>query len=161
MAKPGDTTGSRATVMIALIGLAGSLGVAYINRQGVKADLRTNKSELELRFKNLRGIQVQSGFVEGINSLPDWTLHIAPVKTHLRESTPPRVFTKRVDFPEAFSSLPSVVVGIRALDASREANTRIIVSAGNIDTRGFTLRIQTWSDSKLYDVILDWLAYQQ
>lgn len=56
---------------------------------------------------------MQSGFVEGINSL---------------------------------SALPSVFVSIRALDASKAANTRVIVSAATFDEREFTMHFHTWSD---------------
>lgn len=161
MARPTDAIASRASVLIALIGVLGSFGVAFINRQSVKSDIKESQSEIEQRFKNLRGIHVQSGFVEGINSLPGWTLHEAPPRTGLRETSPPRIYTKRVDFAEPFSALPAVLVSIRALDASKEANTRIIVSAANIDARGFTMRFQTWSDSRIYDIIIDWIAYQQ
>ena len=88
-------------------------------------------------------------------------MHLAQARTALRETTPPRVYTKRVDFAEPFSALPTVLVAIRALDTSKDANTRIIVSAANIDARGFEMRFQTWSDSKVYDIIIDWIAYQQ
>lgn len=50
---------------------------------------------------------------------------------------------------------------MRALDISNSANIRLIVSAGNIDSKGFTARFQTWGDTRVHDVIIDWIAFQQ
>ena len=67
--------------------------------------------------------------------------------------------TKRITFARPFSARPKVVVWLNALDMDRWHNWRIKVRATNVDTRGFTLHLDSWSDSLLYSAGATWLAY--
>ena len=73
----------------------------------------------------------------------------------------PRWYSTHVNFAKPFHSTPLVHTGIRSFDLGKEANARLLVSATEINTKGFTLNIQTWSDSRVYGVGVDWIAYEQ
>lgn len=146
---------TRVSLVIAIIGVIGSLGVALITSRA------SVKSDLEQRFGNLRPIDVQSGHVEGSPAaFKDWGLDKPPVLT---KDAPilPRKYKHQVLFKREFSSPPIVIVGINLLDCSNRANTRIQLYTDNVNSKGFTLVFQTWKDSLIYDVEVDWIAYQQ
>ncbi|MET0390632.1 MAG: H-type lectin domain-containing protein [Polyangiales bacterium] len=82
--------------------------------------------------------------------MPDWTLD---------DPEPPiRDFDYRVDFPKPFPTPPSVTTSFQLLDTLGTVNTRVRISAVDIDVNGFTLRVGTWSNSVVYGVDASWTA---
>jgi hypothetical protein len=78
----------------------------------------------------------------------------------LGQGTGERTFSVRVVFSKPFAKVPNVVVGISALDTTgNPASDRIVVWATDPDTAGFTLSYRTWSDSAVWGVASQWLAY--
>ena len=69
-----------------------------------------------------------------------------------------RGFVYRVGFDAPFNTLPVVHVGVVGLDVSKDDNLRLSVRADEISTQGFTLRVETWLNTKIWSVEVSWLA---
>ncbi|WP_341211639.1 H-type lectin domain-containing protein [uncultured Limimaricola sp.] len=65
----------------------------------------------------------------------------------------------RIPFEVAFALPPIVHVSVTMWDVAAEAATRLDVGAEEIDQKGFTLRVRTWSDSRIARVRVAWLAF--
>ncbi len=66
---------------------------------------------------------------------------------------------KYISFSEPFDSNPEVVIAIVSYDVDKTKNLRLRASALDITTTGFQLAIQTWEDSIIYRVSIQWLAF--
>jgi hypothetical protein len=69
-----------------------------------------------------------------------------------------RGFHTHVSFSRAFAAPPVVHVGIVGLDVSRDDNVRVRVRAEGITAAGFTLKAETWLNTKIWSVEVSWLA---
>ena len=67
----------------------------------------------------------------------------------------------RVDFERPFVTPPKVVVFFNRIKFDNDHNWRVVTTASNIDVNGFTLNIQTWSDTVLYAAQTCWVAYPE
>ena len=67
-----------------------------------------------------------------------------------------------VPFPNGvFNSIPKVLVMLNSIDSSRETNARLKIFPIHITMASFSIRVQTWSDSKIYAVGISWMAYTE
>lgn len=103
-------------------------------------------------------IMIQSGqYIVGSTGHPDWNLY--PPATGS-----PRSSQYRIAFQNPFKSSPHINLGITALDTQNNGgnngvNTRVKVTATKIDNEGFSILFETWSDSSVWGISVDWLAY--
>ncbi|KAJ3960111.1 hypothetical protein N0V92_003215 [Colletotrichum tropicale] len=67
--------------------------------------------------------------------------------------------SKRIEFAKPFADPPRVVTWLQALDMDRNKNWRVKVHATDVDSKGFTIHIDSWADSILYSAGATWLAY--
>ena len=67
----------------------------------------------------------------------------------------------RIDFERPFNTPPKVVVFFNCLEFMAGHNRRVVTDASNIDANGFTLNIETWSDTNLYCAQTCWIAYPE
>ena len=67
----------------------------------------------------------------------------------------------RVDFERPFVTPPKVVVFFNLLEFERNRNFRVITTTSDIDMNGFTLHIETWSDTILHCAQTCWIAYPE
>jgi hypothetical protein len=77
----------------------------------------------------------------------------------LDKNTGPRTFLLEVNFLNPFESRPEVLVTVNILDADKATNVRYNVEATAISRDGFTIKITTWDDSKIYGIGGNWIAY--
>lgn len=63
-----------------------------------------------------------------------------------------------VKFQHAYDNPPKVVLGTVLLDMAEDKNIRYGAFVQNIDTSGFEIKFHTWSDSKLYELFVDWVS---
>jgi H-type lectin domain-containing protein len=77
---------------------------------------------------------------------------------NLNTGAGPRQFDKVVTFQTSLCGTPVVQVNLGVLDADAQPNLRVRLQALNITSVGFTLRIATWADTKLYAVGANWIA---
>ena len=82
-------------------------------------------------------------------NLSNWTL---------LNGTGDRYFDRFVPFQVALSAPPMIHVNLAAVDADKTFNLRVDVSAINVTLTGFTLRMHTWADTRLYEVKATWIA---
>ncbi|KAF8641278.1 hypothetical protein AX16_010057 [Volvariella volvacea WC 439] len=67
----------------------------------------------------------------------------------------------RINFERPFVTPPKVVVFFTHFDLDKSRNWRLKTIATNIDTRGFTLTIDTWGDTFFYGATAGWIAYPE
>ncbi|KAI9451498.1 hypothetical protein BJY52DRAFT_1154502 [Lactarius psammicola] len=67
----------------------------------------------------------------------------------------------RIDFERPFVTPPKVVVFLNYIDLNKDHNWRLSSTASDIDVKGFTLSIKTWSDTILYAARVGWIAYPE
>ncbi|KAI9451833.1 hypothetical protein BJY52DRAFT_1351089 [Lactarius psammicola] len=67
----------------------------------------------------------------------------------------------RIDFERPFVAPPKVVVFLNCFDFDKSHNSRLKTTATNIDVEGFTLNIETWSDTTFYAARVGWIAYPE
>jgi hypothetical protein len=52
-----------------------------------------------------------------------------------------------------------VVVGLIRFDIEKVANSRLDVATHSVTKTGFTIRLSTWADTKIWSVNCSWFAY--
>ncbi|KAH9167232.1 hypothetical protein EDB89DRAFT_135190 [Lactarius sanguifluus] len=67
----------------------------------------------------------------------------------------------RIDFERPFVTPPKVVVFFNHLEFDKNHNWRVVTTANDIDVNGFTLNIETWSDTVLHCAQTCWIAYPE
>ncbi len=82
---------------------------------------------------------------------PGWSLD-AP------DTEGPRVFIGHVRFNQAFSTPPVVHLGLVGFDISEHDCARLRVHAVDITTEGFSVRAETWLNSRVFSFDVSWLA---
>jgi len=106
----------------------------------------------ELNLQNVKEFKVQGGaLVNGYSTNPE--------KWNLLTGTGNREFTSHVDFKEAYAEKPVVVLAISGLDVLNAANNRITATPTNVTPTGFDINYQTWADSQISSVFLNWTAF--
>ena len=73
-------------------------------------------------------------------------------------TSPPSV---RINFERPFVTPPKVVVFFNYIDLYKDRNWRLKTTATDIDVNGFTLSIETWSDTVLHAAQACWIAYPE
>ncbi|KAI9457315.1 hypothetical protein BJY52DRAFT_1212579 [Lactarius psammicola] len=67
----------------------------------------------------------------------------------------------RIDFERPFVTPPKVVVFFNLISFNESRNWRAITTASDIDAKGFTLNIETWSDTIFHRAQACWIAYPE
>ncbi|PWY97399.1 hypothetical protein BCV70DRAFT_67016 [Testicularia cyperi] len=74
-------------------------------------------------------------------------------------AVPGESFAERIVFARPYSKPPKVVACLSGFDTDRLSNVRVDVFAGEIDSYGFTLHMNSWSTTIPYDISVNWLAH--
>ena len=82
-------------------------------------------------------------------SNPDW---------HLENGSGSRTSTQLIDFPEGFKENPDVKVFLTGFDTDKGNNARLTISVDKISRDNFSIRYNTWADSKIYAAFVSWIA---
>lgn len=145
------------SIVIALIGVIGSVAVALITtRSSFQSQLKARSTQAIL---NPIDIQAGHAAMQRAES-KDCDLD-KRVKHQSNEPLLARICPLQVTFRREFSDIPKVIVSINYLDSDKDENTRVWVQPTDITTSGFVLQFRTWSDSRVFDVEVDWIAFQQ
>jgi len=70
-----------------------------------------------------------------------------------------RSMTIDVSFDVPFDEKPDIILGVTMMDATTQTNTRYSVSPMSISRDGFTIKVATWSDSKVFGIGGYWIAH--
>jgi len=88
-----------------------------------------------------------------------WAITPATPGFSLDKSTGERTMTIDIDFNKPFDTKPNVVLSVTQIDADKDFNQRYNVEAISVSRDGFTLKIRTWADSKVYSLSGFWMAH--
>jgi hypothetical protein len=105
---------------------------------------------LGIAFTTYAQVQVQSGIWSASANTEGYTLS---------ENEGDRSVIISVDFPVPFESKPEVILGLTTLDATSEKNIRYDVEALSVSRDAMTIKISTWSDTKIFGIAGFWLAH--
>ena len=72
---------------------------------------------------------------------------------------PQKQTSRNITFPRAYDAPPKVIVWLNQLDMAKDKNWRISANVTNITTTGFTIHLDTWADTVLYQATAAWIAY--
>jgi outer membrane usher protein FimD/PapC len=87
-----------------------------------------------------------------------WSVNQSLAAYSLDKNDGERSMTIDIDFETPFKTKPQIILSITQIDSDKEANVRVNVEAISISRDGFTLKVSTWSDSKLFSISGYWLA---
>src|SRR6266702_1818464 len=73
----------------------------------------------------------------------------------------PHAPSVRINFERPFVTPPKVVVFFNRIEFDQDRNWRVITTASDIDVNGFTLNIETWSDTIFHCARACWIAYPE
>jgi hypothetical protein len=88
-----------------------------------------------------------------------WGLNTSNTGYTLDANAGDRSMTIDVSFAEPFDEKPDIIIGVTMMDATTQTNIRYNVSPMSISRDGFTIKVATWSDSKLYGIGGYWIAH--
>ncbi|KAL8867951.1 MAG: hypothetical protein Q9174_005323 [Haloplaca sp. 1 TL-2023] len=68
--------------------------------------------------------------------------------------------SKRINFAKPFEGQPpKIVLWLTKVDMAKDKNWRIKSYTTDVDNKGFTVHIDSWDDTIMYQAALTWLAY--
>lgn len=95
---------------------------------------------------------IQTGIVRyGYTTETDWNLHTGTGERSFR--------TPDISFEKPFTAPPRVVLALGGLDSEHTTNLRVHLDPYDIEASEFSVKIQTWADTRLYEVSIMWVAY--
>ena len=77
----------------------------------------------------------------------------------LAENSGDRSVTVQINFLDPFENKPDVTLGVTLLDATSDKNVRYKVEALSVSRDGMTIKISTWSDTKIFGISGYWMAH--
>jgi hypothetical protein len=87
-----------------------------------------------------------------------WSVNQSLAAYSLDKNDGERSMTIDIDFETPFKEKPQIILSITQIDSDKESNVRVIVEAISISRDGFTIKVSTWADSKLFSISGYWLA---
>lgn len=103
-------------------------------------------------FTAMISAQTQSG---------QWFSKAGDPSYNLDTNTGERSTTIEIDYPKPYDVKPKVIVSVTQLDADKTFNSRYNVEVLSVSRDGFTVKIKTWADSKIFSISGYWLAYTE
>jgi hypothetical protein len=94
---------------------------------------------------------IQTGTFKASESTPGYTL---------AAGSGDRTTGIDVKFDKPFASKPQVILGVTTLDGAKESNLRYEAQADAVTRDGFTIKLKTWGDTKIFTIGGNWLAIE-
>lgn len=88
-----------------------------------------------------------------------WGVSTSKTGYTLDENSGDRSMTIDVSFDVSFDEKPEIILGVTMLDATTQTNIRYSVSPMSVSRDGFTIKVATWSESKIYGISGYWIAH--
>lgn len=88
-----------------------------------------------------------------------WGISTATPNYTLSKNEGDRSMVINVSFDVPFEVKPDIVLGITMLDASDQTPVRYSISAMSISRDGFSIKVSTWSNTKINGISGTWLAH--
>jgi hypothetical protein len=90
-----------------------------------------------------------------------WTVNPSIAGYNMDKNSGERIVTVDIQFPKPFETKPTVVLSVTQVDIDKNFNSRYNVEAISVSRDGFTLKVRTWSDSKVFSLSGYWLSYAE
>lgn len=90
-----------------------------------------------------------------------WSVNPSVAGYNMDKNTGERTMTIDVEFPKPFDTKPTIFLSVTQLDTDKDANSRFNVEAMSVSRDGFTIKVRTWADSKVYSISGYWLAHSE
>jgi hypothetical protein len=88
-----------------------------------------------------------------------WSVSTSSKGYTLSENTGERNMTIDVSFDSPFEVKPDIIIGVTMLDANTKTNIRYNVSHMSVSRDGFTIKVSTWSESRISGIGGFWIAH--
>jgi len=102
-----------------------------------------------------------SALVSAQTQSGQWATNAAESGYNLNTNTGDRAMTIEVAFKNPYEVKPKVILSVTSLDADKGVNNRYNVEVLSVSRDGFTVKIKTWADSKIFGISGYWLAYTE
>jgi hypothetical protein len=102
-----------------------------------------------------------TAFSQSIVQSGTWTVNPSVAGYNMDKNTGERTMTVDVEFPKPFDTKPTVVLAVTQIDTDKDSNSRYNVEAISVSRDGFTLKVRTWADSKVYSLSGYWMAHAE
>jgi hypothetical protein len=103
-------------------------------------------------FSALVSAQIQSG---------QWSTKAGDSGFNLDSNNGERALTIELAFKKPYDVKPKVMISVTQIDADKGFNSRYNVEVLSVSRDGFTVKIRTWADSKIFSISGYWLAYTE
>ena len=105
--------------------------------------------------------KIQSGYIEPdafeVSKFRDPSDSLGPTGCISGDAAHRGIRSRVIRFDESFSESPSVVLGVSELTS--QGPVRLTASYSALSNEGFTARITTYCDTKVFDIKIHWIAY--
>ncbi|MBF0381043.1 MAG: H-type lectin domain-containing protein [Magnetococcales bacterium] len=115
----------------------------------IQGEVATQQSQLSTLAKTEQ-LRVENGIILAEKGSKKWKLANMFSKK--------RNFSKRVNFTTPFKQPPKILLGITTIELLNE-KTKLQAKTSKIDKSGFTITLETKSDSRVGEVSVDWAAF--
>ncbi|MFO7444852.1 MAG: H-type lectin domain-containing protein [Ignavibacteriaceae bacterium] len=88
-----------------------------------------------------------------------FAINTSTANYNLHKNSGDRSVTIEINFTKPFEIKPTVVLSVTQLDADKDTNVRYGVDASSVSRDGFTIKVSTWADSKIYGLGGQWIAH--
>ncbi len=90
-----------------------------------------------------------------------WSVNQSVSGFELDKNEGERSVTIEIKFEKPFISKPQIFLTTTQVDASKEVNLRYNIKTISISRDGFTIKVSTWADSKIFSMSGYWLANKE
>ena len=96
-----------------------------------------------------------------ITQSSSWSVNQSLAGYSLDKGNGERTMLLDVKFEKPFTKKPEVFLSVSQIDLDKAANTRYNAEAVSISREGFTIKVRTWADSKIFSISGYWIAADQ
>ncbi len=89
----------------------------------------------------------------------NWSVSPSLEQYSLDSNDGERSMTIEIKFSRSFEKVPRLFLSISQVDASNKTNLRYNIEAVSVSRDGFTLKVVTWADTKIYSISGSWIAH--
>jgi hypothetical protein len=87
-----------------------------------------------------------------------WSVNPALAEYSLDKNNGDRNMILAIKFDTPFEKTPEIILSVSQLDADKNSNLRYKAEAVSVSKDGFTIKVRTWADSRIFSMSGYWLA---
>jgi hypothetical protein len=90
----------------------------------------------------------------------NWSVSPSLADYSLDRNNGERSMTIEIKFKESFKQKPNIFITVTQVDADKKLNVRYQIETISVSRDGYTLKVKTWADSRVFSISGNWFAYQ-